>query len=220
VATDELDSEILRYTYDEGVRYLDRAMGELFNTLRNSGIWDRMLVVVTSDHGEAFGERGEFGHNSVHEEIVRVPLIVKWPGSENAGVIRSDPRSAVDLAPTLLDFAGIETSELPGENLRRPGTQPQIFAGTLAKAVIVGKDKAIFAGSLPARLFDLGDDPGELNDIAATGSSRVAELRAALREHRLRSRTLLEAFGSSTEIGEVVLSESERERLRAFGYLE
>ena len=88
------------------------------------------------------------------------------------------------------------------------------------KAVIDGDDKAIFAGSLPVHLYDLGVDPDELSNIAATGPTRVAKLRKLLRDHRLRSQALYEAFGPSTETGEVVLSESERERLRAFGYLE
>jgi arylsulfatase A-like enzyme len=220
VAADPRDAEILRYSYDEGVRYLDRALGELFNILRSSGIWDRMLIVVTSDHGEAFGERGGFGHNSVHEEIVRVPLMVKWPGRENAGVIRSSPRSSVDLAPTLLAVAGLEAGGLPGEDLRNQRSQRAVFSGTVAKAVIEGDDKAIFAGSQSVRLFDLGRDPGERANLADTGPSRVEELRELLREHRRQSRALFEVFGSPTEAGEVVLSERERERLRAFGYLE
>jgi arylsulfatase A-like enzyme len=220
VAIEEGDAEILRYSYDEGVRYLDRALGELFDTLRTSDLWDNMLIVVTSDHGEAFGERGEFGHNSVHEEIVRVPLMVKWPGGEHAGVVRSDPRSAVDLAPTLLDFAGFDAGSMPGEDLRRPQTQRPIIAGTVAKAVIDGDHKAIFAGSLPVHLYDLGVDPGELDNIASARSSQVSELRKLLREHRLRSQAVYETFGPSAQAGEVVLSESERERLRAFGYLE
>jgi arylsulfatase A-like enzyme len=220
VGVEPRDAEVLRYSYDEGVRYLDDALGELFNTLRSSGVWERMLIVVTSDHGEAFGERGEFGHNSVHEEIVRVPLMVKWPGGENAGVIQSAPRSSVDLAPTLLAIAGLDVEGLPGQDLRLPRTRKAIFAGTLVKAVIDGNDKAIFTGSRPARLFDLGDDPGERTDVAGAFRSRVAALRKLLREHRHRSQVLHEAFGSSSEIGEVILSESERERLRAFGYLE
>lgn len=214
------DAEILRYSYDEGVRYLDRALGELFDTLRSHGMWEQMLVVVTSDHGEAFGERGEFGHNSVHEEVVRVPLMIKWPDGENAGRTQAAPRSSVDLAPTLLAFAGLDSGNLPGADLRLPRPQGEIFAGTLAKTVIDGDHKAIFAGSLPVRLFDLGNDPGERVDIAGREPARVAALRKLLRDHRRQSRSLFDAFGSSTEIGEVVLSERERERLRAFGYVD
>jgi arylsulfatase A-like enzyme len=220
VAVEPRDAEILRYSYDEGVRYLDRSLGGLFDSLRSSGAWDQMLVVVTSDHGEAFGERGEFGHGSLHEEIVRVPLIIKWPGGENAGTSRRVLRSSVDLAPTLLAFAGLDAHGLPGTDLRRPRSQAAVFAGTLAKAVITGDDKGIFAGAGAVRFFDLGTDPGERNDIAGVEPARVAALRELLREHRRQSQVLRRSFGSQTDAGEVVLSERERERLRAFGYLE
>jgi len=220
VALEPRDAEILRHSYDEGVRYLDRALGALFNSLRSSGIWDRMLVVVTSDHGEAFGERGEFGHNSLHEEIVRVPLMIKWPGGGRAGEVDSTPRSAVDIAPTLLGFAGEAADELPGEDLRTPRLNPAIFAGTLAKAVIVGDDKGIFSAHLPARVFDLKNDPGEISDGAGQDPKKTNMLHKQLQEHRKHSLELFQMFGSPGQAREVVLSEGERERLKAFGYLE
>jgi len=214
------DAEILRHSYDAGVRYLDRAMGELFNALRASGMWDRMLIVLTSDHGEAFGERGGFGHNTLHEEIVRVPLMVKWPGGEHAGEVHHDPCSAVDVAPTLLGFAGLPADGLPGIDLHSRPSDAAVFTGTLAKAVIVGHDKGIFSGELPAEIFDLGADAGERNNIAEIDTGRTSALRELLGEHRQQSLALFRAFGSQGEAGDVDLSERERERLRAFGYLE
>jgi arylsulfatase A-like enzyme len=213
------DPEILRHSYDEGVRFVDRSLGELFEALRSEGVWDQMLVVVTSDHGEAFGERGEFGHNSLHEEIVRVPLVVKWPGGKSAGKVDSTPRSAVDVAPTLLDFVGLGADGLPGEDLRTPRSEPAIFSGTLAHAVIVGDDKGIFSGELPARIFHLGIDPGEVEDGTDIVPDRARALRRLLQEHRQRSLELFQKYGSPRPTGEVVLSERERERLKAFGYL-
>ena len=220
VSLEPRDPEILRHSYDEGVRYVDRSLGELFNTLRSDGVWDQMLVVVTSDHGEAFGERGEFGHNSLHEEIVRVPLMIKWPGGGRAGEVDSTPRSAVDVAPTLLDFAGLGADKLPGEDLRTPRLNPAIFAGTLAKAVIVGDDKGILAGRSSARFFDLENDPGEVSDDGGLDPKKTSMLRKLFQEHRKHSLELFKMYGSSSQTGEVVLSERERERLRAFGYLE
>jgi hypothetical protein len=64
------DVEILRATYAKGVRYLDESLGVLFDALRESGVWDQLLVVVTSDHGEQFDEHGGFEHGSLYEEIV------------------------------------------------------------------------------------------------------------------------------------------------------
>ncbi len=220
VALEPNDAEILRYGYDEGVSFLDRALGELFNDLRSSGMWDQMLVVVTSDHGEAFGERGDFGHNSLREEIVRVPLAIKWPGGKNGGDVDPTPRSAVDVAPTLLDFAGLDADDLPGEDLRAPRVNPAIFAGTFAKAVIVGDDKGIFSGDLSAQVFDLENDPGEISDCAGQDPKKTSVLRKRLQKHRKHSLELFQMFGSLSQTGEVVLSERERERLKAFGYLE
>ena len=214
------DADILRYSYDEGVRFLDRALGELFNDLRSNGMWDRMLIVVTSDHGEAFGERGGFGHNSLHEEIVRVPLMIKWPGGTGAGEVDSTPRSAVDIAPTMLDAVGLLAERLPGEDLRLPRSEPAVFSGTFEQAVIFGDDKGFFAANHPARFFDLDVDPGEVADAAADESDRITTLRKMLQRHRKRSLELFEIFGSRDQTEEIVLSERERERLRAFGYLE
>ncbi len=214
------DAEILRYSYDAGVRYLDRAIGELFESLRRSGLWEQMLVVVTSDHGEAFGERGEFGHNSLHDEIVRVPLMIKWPGGKKAGTVNYTPRSAVDVAPTLLGFVGLAADDLPGEDLRTQRSQAAVFTGTLDKAVIVGDDKGIFARDLSKRFFDLGTDSGEVVDLSAAEPARMRVLLELLREHRRQSRELHLAFGSQRDDGKVILGERERERLKAFGYLD
>jgi hypothetical protein len=68
------DVEILRATYAAGVRYLDESLGVMFDALKESGVWDQLLIVVTSDHGEEFDEHGGFEHGSLYEEIIAVPL--------------------------------------------------------------------------------------------------------------------------------------------------
>jgi hypothetical protein len=88
------------------------------------------------------------------------------------------------------------------------------------EAVIVGDGKGIFAGKIPARVFDLGTDPGEQADRAGADTTLTRALRKFLREHRRQSLELHRAYGSQREADDVILSERERERLRAFGYLE
>jgi hypothetical protein len=124
------------------------------------------------------------------------------------------------VAPTLLGFAGLAADELPGEDLRRPRSEAAVFTGTLAKAVIVGDGQGIFAGKIPARVFDLGTDPGEHADWASADPARTRLLRELLRAHRRQSLELHRVYGSQREADDVILSERERERLRAFGYLE
>ncbi len=220
VPRDPLDTEILRHTYDAGVRYLDASLGTLFDSLRSSGLWDRMLIVVTSDHGEEFSEHGGFGHHTLYEEILRVPLLVKWPRGDHAGTINGALSSSVDLAPTLLEVAGLPTDDLPGDHLhRRPAGAP-VFAGTLARAVVRGDDKGIFGGAGPRRVFDLAADPDEELNLVDLDPQRSRALETLLREHRRQAQELYRRIGSQRESEEIVLSERERERLRAFGYLQ
>jgi membrane-anchored protein YejM (alkaline phosphatase superfamily) len=213
------DAEIMRSTYEAGVRYLDDALGVLFEALEVSGVWDQLLVVVTSDHGEEFDEHGGFGHGSLHEEIIAVPLLIKWPHSEHAGETSDVLSSAVDLAPTLLGYAGLPTDGLPGSDLRtRSGDEP-VFSGTLEWAVISGELKGVFGPDGPRQLFDLAIDPDERRNLLDSEPGRSAALETLLREHRRQALELYRRIGSQHEQGEIELSAQERERLEAFGYL-
>ena len=122
--------------------------------------------------------------------------------------------------PTLLEVAGLPADDLPGDHLhRRPAGAP-VFAGTLARAVVRGDDKGIFGGGGPRRVFDLAADPDEELNLADLDSRRSRELETLLREHRRQAQELFRRIGSQRESGEIVLSERERERLKAFGYLQ
>jgi hypothetical protein len=214
------DVEILRHTYGSGVQYLDESLGMLFDTLRRSGMWDQMLIVVTSDHGEEFMEHGGLGHKTLFDEIVRVPLFIKWPDGDRGGVENRMPCSAVDLAPTLLEFAGLPTGDLPGTHLHLRDEEAPVFAGVLDRAVVADGYKAIFGyPEKPPLLFHLTDDPGELTNLAASEADRLRTLVDLLRAQNEEALALHQRIGSGSESGEVVLSPVERERLEAFGYL-
>jgi hypothetical protein len=214
------DGEILRATYRDGVRYLDEALGTLFDALQRSGVWDQMLIVVTSDHGEEFLEHGSLSHTTLFDEIVRVPLLVKWPGGDHAGVVNRAPCSALDLVPTLLDFAGLPVEDLPGIPLHTRDAQAPVFVGTLDRAVVVDGFKAIFDyGGGPARLYHLADDGGESIDLAATDPDRLRRLEELVRTRKEEALALHRKIGSVSDGAVVELSPRERERLEAFGYL-
>ena len=101
--------------YDAEVRYTDGAIGRLWDGLK--ALPGRSLLVVTADHGEEFWEHGrtEHGH-SLHAELLRVPLVVVGSGVSAQGV-RSEPASLLDVAPTMLAWAGLPTEDLPGRDL-------------------------------------------------------------------------------------------------------
>jgi len=214
------DVEILRDTYGAGVRYLDASLGALFDTLKRSGVWDQILVVVTSDHGEEFLDHGSLSHTTLYDEVVRVPLMIKWPASDRGGVVNRAPCSAVDLAPTLLEFAGLPIVDLPGIPLHQRDEHAPVFIGTLDQAVVVDGYKAIFdfaAG--PASLFHLAEDAGELVNLAASDPGRLRSLEELVRARKEEALALHRKIGSGAESEKVVLSPRERERLEAFGYL-
>ena len=214
------DVEILRVTYGAGVEYLDASLGTLFEALKRSGVWDQMLVVVTSDHGEEFFEHGSLSHTTLYDEVVRVPLVIKWPGGDRGGVVNGAPSSAVDLAPTLLEYVGLSTEDLPGIPLHRRGENSPVFVGTLDQAVVVDGYKAIFKYSgEAARLFHLVDDAGEVVDLAASDPDRLRLLEDLVRTRKAQALALFRKIGSGSESGSVELSPGERERLEAFGYL-
>jgi len=213
------DAKILRNSYDMGISYLDASLGELFDTLRRSGVWDELLVVVTSDHGEEFDEHGGFGHSALYDEILRVPLIIKWPRDERAGVVNTAPSSGLDVAPTLLEHAGLSATGLPGGHLHSRDPEAPILAGTLEHAVVAGGFKGIFGGRQPDRLYDLTEDPGELVDLSSQRPEILEDLRIILAEQRDQARALYRSFGSNSDNGRVELGERDRERLKAFGYL-
>jgi len=214
------DAEILRHTYRAGARYLDEALGRLFRALRRSGMWDQMLVVVTSDHGEEFLEHGSLSHTTLYDEITRVPLMIKWPGGDRGGVVNRAPCSAVDLVPTLLEFAGLPIDDLPGIPLHRRDEHAPVFVGTLDRAVVVDGYKAIFEyDGGGARLFHLTEDANEIFDLSATDPDRLRSLEELLHAHKKEALALHRKIGSASDGGTVELSPLERERLKAFGYL-
>ncbi|HEX9798686.1 MAG TPA: sulfatase [Thermoanaerobaculia bacterium] len=94
--------------YDAEIGYVDWAAGRLLAWLADRGYYDESLIAVTSDHGEHLGERGLFSHQlSVAEELLRVPLAIKYPGNGGAGTVVADPLvSNLDLYRTLLAAAG------------------------------------------------------------------------------------------------------------------
>lgn len=102
--------------YDGEIAAVDRALGRLFGELEELGLYDSSMIVVTADHGEAFYEHGGWQHESLYEEVLRVPLIVKFPG--NAGGVVQTPVSLVNLFPTFLEQANVELPSRGPASLR------------------------------------------------------------------------------------------------------
>ena len=108
----------LRDGYDSCISYLDARIGRLLGALRRRGVLQDTIVIVTSDHGEAFGEHELFGHGgSLYEDRIRVPLTIVAPGQVPAGRVVERPVSLRDVPATILGLLGIESMPMPGASL-------------------------------------------------------------------------------------------------------
>jgi arylsulfatase A-like enzyme len=180
--------------YLNAVADVDRAVGRLFAGLRARGLDDETLVVVTADHGEAFGDpHATWGHGfRLYDEGVKIPLLVWSPVLFPQGRREDTVGSSVDVAPTVLDLLGVEApAEWEGRSLfalRRP-PRAYFYAANdhYLLGVREGDLKYVYDASRGReQLFDLARDPDEAHDLAAAHPDVCARLRqrlAAWKEH-------------------------------------
>lgn len=215
------DQEILRYLYGKGVEHVDEQIGLLLEHLRRLGIYDRMLIIFTADHGESLLEHGELLHGNYREEVLRVPLIVKWPGGAHAGERRDQVSSSLDLVPTILESQGLPHDDLPGSPLHQRRADAPVIAGTIWTMIRRGDLKAIYdPRDNTWQLFDLAADPGEEHDLAAERPHQVGEMGRLMQGFRQDFRDRLATARRHPHDGETGgITPEERERLRSLGYL-
>ena len=234
--------EVTSALYDGGIRFTDNFLGHLLDDLRRLGLEDRTLVVLTSDHGEEFGDHdpGRFydAHcQTVYEELIRVPLVVRLPGAIPAGRVVDTPVELVDVAPTILDVLGIRTPPaMEGKSLwglatgsrreHKEWTLSEATCNDLETKALRRRDLKYIAAwearddehaGIPGplireRVFDLVADPGEKRRLP--GRRRLRDLRATLED-----RVTALARNAPTA-AEAPVSEDVLERLRGLGYLE
>ena len=226
------------FLYDVLLAYTDREIGNLLNGLDQRGLTPDTLVVVTGDHGEGLMNHGHMFHGvHIYEEGVRVPFIARWPGRIPAGVVNPGPVRMIDIAPTVLDLAGVSAepalqgpsiasvlmgsgeldAERPVHLYRRRYAGGEVVEGVYAEGekfgLRRGRWKLIVGpeeGTL--ELFDLETDPKELENLAEQEPERVDRLRAEVEAWRQ---------AHTREVAEDVLpSPEDRARLEALGYAE
>ncbi len=225
----------VRRLYDLEVESVDERVGYLLRALEISGRAGRTVVVFTSDHGEAFGEHGDYLHGvSLYEELVRVPLVVAGPGVAVAHRVAT-PVSHVDLAPTLAGLLGVEgLGEVQGESLRglleggeRAEPRP-VFLSSPDRldrdALVLGRYKLIATRGAEAvciELYDLEADPGETVNLAGELPEVRREMEALLeREHGANERLRRARVAAQTRaLVDETVEETER-TLRSVGYLD
>jgi choline-sulfatase len=169
--------------------------GKLLNALRAQNLYDDALIVIASDHGEALGSHGEDTHGFfLYEDTIRVPLIVKLPQSKTAGKRVSNRARLLDVAPTILEAAGIPVpSQMQGQSLLRIGQassqteQPayartdlpqQGFACSQLESWRTGR--YLYVRAPRPELYDLSSDPEATRNVAQSSTAIVDTLAAQL----------------------------------------
>jgi len=181
-----------RDLYDGEIAFTDAHIGRLLRALDASPLAARTAVILTGDHGEAFGEHGEFFHGSeVWDEIVRVPLLIRIPGGKPQRISRRV--SHVDIAPTILELAGLA----PDAGARGRSLAPELFGASLPeRPVLIDQPRnphyrpkrAYIEGGLKLhhlidanafRLYNLDADPHETHDLALEDPALLKRMRRA-----------------------------------------
>lgn len=238
----EREMKHLAALYAGEINYLDRVVARFFAALEGMPLGDQTLVVLTSDHGEAFGEHGRVGHGeTLFNQVLHVPLAFYWPGKIPPGSADT-PVQLADVMPTILDLVGLSTTrKFDGVSLKMamesgaevPPNRP-IFAelatawgecrrmqlpdGCPTRRLAVQTDRfKLMTSELPPSqaLYDLQADPGEMHDVAAQYPVELARYREYLRTYEARQALPPASDDAPPEVGAET-----REKLRQLGYME
>lgn len=219
LAVDEADVAHIVAAYDAEIRSMDAGFAALVLVLREMGLWDRTLIVFTSDHGEELGERGKVGwhSHSLYDEQLRIPLILKLPRDAFAGHRVERQVRSLDIAPTVLAVLGIRPpAQFRGVDLtaflRGEQVPPLVAVSRRDRATRDFTSVRTEEWKLqPDYLFHIAGDPGERWSIAHPGAE--AELRAALAAE-------LAARPAVPPAEQVVAPGSTLAELKALGYVQ
>jgi arylsulfatase A-like enzyme len=226
--------------YDSHLLYADWAVGKVEEMLREAGLFENTLFIVTSDHGEAFGEHGYKGHTiSAYDETTHVPLVMRFPGSGGPTGRVPGLTQAVDLLPTLLDLLQIPypsrgvqgrslLSAMAGEEgevndyiFCRTAGKPPSYAVRDHRSLLI-----LYQGGELRALYDLEKDPRAVENTIDEQPERAAELLEAFRAFaETQVAPPLDYLDPDAptpelpEVQEVEVTEEMERTLRALGYL-
>lgn len=181
----------VRDKYDSEVFYTDLWLGKLFEHMKKQPWWEKTVLIVSADHGEAFGEHNMYRHAfELWDMLVHVPMMFCGPGIQARRI--DAPRSAIDFAPTVLELMGVKDShDFVGESLvpeldgEAPKERPVLLDlpadsnNPERRALISGDYKLlVFGNDWRFDLYDLRSDPSEKKDLAKTQPEKLAEMKA------------------------------------------
>ena len=229
--------------YDSGIHYVDLQIGEIINKTKQLGIYDNLMIIVVSDHGEHFNERYQdqfYGYHGgdFYEEFIRIPIIIKYPYSVKSKTL-DYPVSLIDVFPTVLDYFNIDIpSYIQGVSLLKSDSKRKreyiiseaiASFGTEKKMIRVGDLKYIITMKDPSKrervnwrsisqrmLFNLNDDPMEKDDLYKKPEFK----NICFDLEKMLAQALIESANTEAPIlKKGKLDEKTIEKLKALGYI-
>ena len=186
--------------YDASIRYADFHLGQVIKVLKEQGLYEDTVIIISCDHGDSFGENGHYmDHSLANEPVHRLPLIIKWPGAKQ-GSKCSEFVYQLDLAPTVCEMMGFQTPD---------GWDGESFAPALKDKKFKGREYLVFDHGIysfqrslrtrdfmltrtyhpglypiddPVQLFDMKNDPHQTKNAASEFPKKVKELETMLTE--------------------------------------
>ena len=198
-------------------------MGKIVALLKRRGLYDRTWIIVTSDHGELFGEHGARGHgNQPYQEVLHVPFVSKPPRGDHGPGVRAEWVQLTDVMPLVLERLG-----LPRPEGIQGGIPPKLGRPVMAEsyvlqalnttgdwlAIIDGDWKLMWNSQGRSELYDLAKDPREETNLVARQPERVAALE------RVMNGYLAQLPRSQDTAPAREVDAATREALKSLGYL-
>lgn len=234
-------AEPMRNAYVNEIRHLDANLKPLLDALKAKGLYDKSLIVFVADHGEEFQEHGGWWHGqSLYDELCHVPLALKLPGNTLAGTVDGNIARQIDVAPTVLQYAGMaKPAEMAGKpliNAQNELNNADIthafanddFEGNVLDSARTLANKLIQSHAdsprhhPPVALFDLKSDPAEKNNLANDANAKPTRdaLEKALNDHKAQMQSGKPAEGAPGAAGAgAPSSQAVKDQLEALGYL-
>lgn len=212
--------------YDGEIAWVDANIGRVVAALDGMGVAKNTIIVITADHGEEFLDHGQCGHyKTLYDEVLRVPLIIRYPGHVAAGRRVEGQVRLMDIGPTVMALAGIRAPRTHDQTAARsltcyvkPAPSARVpsfpaFGDLRGEIASLRTGDAKLIRNLRTHqeeFYDLSRDPGERHDVRVN-SDKADELRAMLDRWR--------SSANGTTAGEIEIEDDEKESLRSLGYL-
>ena len=222
------EQRLLLSQYDREIKFMDHEVGRLLDEMKRMGLYDSTMIIITSDHGESFGEHRLLEHGrALYEELVRVPLIVKYPSWDARNGVVGRRVSTLAIAPTILKYIGAPVPKTSSETtlddsghrlvseIYRDISWMVAFGDRFdrdQKVIYDGDHKWIWDSNGAHELYDVATDPAEQNNLWGQLPDRERRLKGALTP-------LIEESNQLSTLSTPELDKELKDRLRALGYI-